>query len=173
MNRSGRRPSRQATVRFLSAWLWGIPVVLLLVLGGCQGKPAKLTTTDGQHLAWEDMDISQRKRHMQQAVLPVAVSVFSSWRPERFASVDCTLCHGKGVREERFDMPTNHLPRLSGALFLGPEFSAHPETTRLKLNELVPRMADALGKKPFSLLTRRGFGCYSCHLGPNGAMYGN
>ena len=173
MSGSGRRRSSQATARLLSAWLCGIPVVLLLVLGGCQGKPAKLTTTDGQQLAWDDMDISQRKRHMQQAVLPVAVSVFSSWRPERYARVDCTLCHGKGAREERFDMPTDHLPRLSGALLLGPEFSAHPETTRLKLNELVPRMAEALGKKPFSLLTRRGFGCYSCHLGLDGAMFGN
>ena len=70
-------------------------------------------------------------------------------------------------------MPTAHLPRLSGDLLLGPEFRKHPETTRLKLNRLVPEIADALGLKTFSIVTRTGFGCYSCHLGPTGPMFGN
>jgi len=65
------------------------------------------------------------------------------------------------------------LPRLSGDALLGPEFQKHPQTTRLKLNRLVPEIADALGVKPFSIITRRGFGCYSCHLGPNGPLFGN
>jgi hypothetical protein len=43
----------------------------------------------------------------------------------------------------------------------------------LKLDRLVPEMAGALGVKEFSLITRRGFGCYSCHLGPEGPMFGN
>jgi len=60
-----------------------------------------------------------------------------------------------------------------GELLLGPEFKNHPETTRLKLNSLVPMMADSLGLKSFSIITRTGFGCYSCHLGPTGAMFGN
>jgi hypothetical protein len=70
-------------------------------------------------------------------------------------------------------MPTSHLPRLSGDFLLGPEFQKHPETTRLKLNRLVPEMAEALGLKPFSIITRKGFGCYSCHLGPDGPLFGN
>ncbi|MEJ2589491.1 MAG: hypothetical protein P8165_18290, partial [Deltaproteobacteria bacterium] len=63
--------------------------------------------------------------------------------------------------------------RLSGDLLLGPEFEKYPDTTRLKLNQLVPTMSQALGLKPFSLITRSGFGCYSCHLGPDGPMFGN
>ena len=70
-------------------------------------------------------------------------------------------------------MPTTHLPRLSGSVLLGPEFEMHPETTRLKLDQLVPFMATSLGKKTFNVITRRGFGCYSCHLGPTGPMFGN
>lgn len=58
-------------------------------------------------------------------------------------------------------------------MLLGPEFEKHPDTTRLKLDRLVPKMAAALGLKPFSLVTRRGFGCYSCHLGPEGSLFGN
>jgi hypothetical protein len=34
-------------------------------------------------------------------------------------------------------------------------------------------MAGALGLKSFSIITRTGFGCYSCHLGPTGPMFGN
>jgi hypothetical protein len=37
----------------------------------------------------------------------------------------------------------------------------------------VPEMAEGLGLKTFSLITRSGFGCYSCHLGPNGPLFGN
>ncbi len=42
-----------------------------------------------------------------------------------------------------------------------------------KLDRPVPEMAEALGLKTFSLVTRTGFGCYSCHLGPTGPMFGN
>jgi hypothetical protein len=43
----------------------------------------------------------------------------------------------------------------------------------LKLDRLVPEIAAALGLKSFSIITRTGFGCYSCHLGPTGPMFGN
>ncbi|WP_217639032.1 hypothetical protein [Syntrophus gentianae] len=55
---------------------------------------------------------------------------------------------------------------------LRPEFAKNPETTRLKLDSLVPAMSEALELKSFSIITRRGFGCYSCHLGPGGPMFG-
>lgn len=150
-------------------------IILLLAtnLIGCQQKPVEQDAVANARVDWADMDISQRKQHMEKVVLPIAASVFQSWRPDRYAKIDCTLCHGQGVQDQNFHMPTSHLPRLSGSLFLGPEFSNHPDTTRLKLDRLVPEMAKALGKKPFNLITRRGFGCYSCHLGPDGPMFGN
>lgn len=83
------------------------------------------------------------------------------------------LCHGQGAVIWNFSMPTDHLPRLSGDVLLGSEFEKHPETTRLKLNRLVPEMSEALGLKSFSIDARSGFGCYSCHRGPDGAMFGN
>ena len=119
------------------------------------------------------MNIEHRKVHMTNVVLPRASVTFSLWCPERFAQIDCTMCHGQGVKIGNFKMATAHLPRLSGELLLGTEFKKHPETTRLKLNSLVPEMAEALGLKSFSIITRSGFGCYSCHLGPNGPMFGN
>lgn len=144
-----------------------------MILWSCYPKRIGPIGPDGKKLTWENMNKSQRKTQMKKAVLPVAAELFASWRPERFAEVDCGLCHGPKAKNEEFKMPTDYLPRLSGNFLLGPEFEKYPQTTRLKLDRLVPLMADALGLKPFSIITRRGFGCYSCHLGPDGPMYGN
>ena len=154
----------------------GMGILLLsavLIFWSCYPKRIGPVGPDGKKLAWKDMNTPQRKAHMKKAILPNAAELFAAWRPERFSEVDCGLCHGPGAGTGDFSMPTDYLPRLSGDFLLGPEFEKHPETTRLKLDRLVPMMADALGLKSFSLLTRRGFGCYSCHLGPDGPMYGN
>ena len=144
-----------------------------ILLTGCYPKRVGPPGSDGKALAWPEMSLEQRKTHMRTAVLPRAAAIFRSWRPDRFGEVDCTLCHGQRARSGHFKMPTEHLPRLSGDLLLGPEFAKHPNTTRLKLNQLVPEISTALGLKRFSILTRKGFGCYSCHLGPDGPVFGN
>jgi hypothetical protein len=140
---------------------------------GCYPKRVGPAGPGGKSLTWMEMTVVQRQTHMQQEVLPRAAAIFRSWRPDRYAEADCQLCHGLGAAIWNFSMPTDHLPRLSGHVLLGPEFEKYPDTTRLKLNQLVPEMSDALGLKSFSIITRKGFGCYSCHLGPKGAMFGN
>ena len=77
------------------------------------------------------MTLEQRKVHMRTAVLPQAAAIFRDWRPDRYGEVDCTLCHGRRAKRGHFKMPTDHLPRLSGDLLLGPEFERHPATTRM------------------------------------------
>jgi len=144
-----------------------------LLVFGCYPKRVGPVGYDGQRMTWPEMDKAERKIHMKDVVMPRAAAVFRDWRPEKYATVNCTLCHGDGVKADNFHMPTAHLPRLSGELLLGPEFAKYPDTTRLKLDRLVPEMADALGVKSFSVITRRGFGCYSCHLGPEGPMFGH
>ncbi|MCG6911239.1 MAG: hypothetical protein LJE94_14095 [Deltaproteobacteria bacterium] len=150
-----------------------IAVIVLILLNGCYPKRVGPAGPDGKALTWSEMSMAQRKVHMRQVVLPRAAAIFREWRPDRHAQVDCSLCHGQGAVSEDYAMPTDHLPRLSGEVLLGPEFEQYPDTTRLKLNRLVPEMSDALGLKSFSIITRRGFGCYSCHLGPTGPMFGN
>lgn len=150
-----------------------VALLAALAVWSCYPKQVGPLGPGGKKLTWVEMNKEQRKVHMRNVVLPRAAVIFGEWRPERFATVDCTLCHGQGAPAGMFDMPTDHLPRLSGEVLLGPEFEKHPDTTRLKLKRLVPEISDALGVKSFSLITRRGFGCYSCHLGPAGPLFGN
>jgi hypothetical protein len=150
-----------------------VALTLVLVAAGCYPKGIGPVGPEGDRLTWEEMTREQRMTHMNQVVLPRAAVIFRDWRPERYQEPNCSLCHGSGAASGNYKMPTDHLPRLSGEVLLGPEFEKHPDTTKLKLNRLVPRMADALGFKTFSIITRSGFGCYSCHLGPDGPMFGN
>lgn len=163
-----------SALRSLKKALYAVAFAFCILLTwGCYPKPVGLPGLDGKQRTWSEMNVQQRKAHMKRAVLPQAAAIFRSWRPDRYTVVDCTLCHGSKAYKGDFRMPTEHLPRLSGELLLGPEFKTHPRTTQLKLDRLVPAMADALGVKRFSIITRTGFGCYSCHLGPNGPMFGN
>jgi hypothetical protein len=128
---------------------------------------------DGVLLTWKKMNTEQRKEHMKNVVLPRAGAVFQEWRPGHYTKMDCTLCHRDVENTGNFHMPNKYLPRLSGEVLLGSERMRYPETTELKLNRLVPVMSDVLGVKSFNIVTRRGFGCYSCHLGPDGPMFGH
>ena len=155
-------------------WLRGIGIVMaILALCSCYPKRVGPVGISGERLTWPEMSIDQKKKHMREVVLPRAVQVFRAWRPDRYRQIDCRLCHGPDPVAANFRMPSPHLPRLSGEVLLGPEFAKYPDTARLKLDSLVPAISEALGLKKFSIITRRGFGCYSCHLGPGGPMFGH
>jgi hypothetical protein len=171
-----RTPNKTAAIcKTLLCVTANLAICLLVstILIGCAEKPKKRYAMDGRELSWEEMNLDQHKWVMRQEVIPLAQSIFQSWRPDKYREIDCTLCHGEGAKKNDFHMPTAHLPRLSGELFLGTEFRNYPDTTKLKLDRLVPGMAEILGQKQFSLITRRGFGCYSCHFGPKGPQFGH
>ena len=155
-------------------WLLQIGLAMTIIaLVSCYPKPVGPSGSSAERRTWPEMSLEQKKAHMAGVVLPRAATVFRAWRPDRFTQIDCTLCHGPGATEGRFHMPSAHLPHLSGAVLLGPEFEKYPDTTRLKLDRLVPVMSESLGLSSFSIITRRGFGCYSCHFGPNGPRFGH
>jgi len=148
-------------------------ILCVLIIWSCYPKRVGPIGPDRKQLTWDEMNIDQRKTHMESFVLPRAAELFRTWQPRRFHDVSCNLCHDIGTATGNFHMPTSHLPRLSGDWTLSPEFEKYPDTTKLKLDRLIPLMSEALGKKSFSVITRRGFGCYSCHLGPSGPMFGH
>jgi hypothetical protein len=150
-----------------------LAILCVLLVWSCYPRPVGPIGPDRKQLTWDEMTIEQRKTHMKDVVLPRVAELFHTWQPKRFDNVSCNLCHDLETAAENFHMPTSHLPRLSGDWTLGPEREKYPETTKLKLDRLIPLMSGALGQKSFSIITRRGFGCYSCHLGPSGPMFGH
>jgi len=98
-------------------------------------------------------------------MLVVASTLLCGCYPKRVGPI--------GPEGKKLTWAEMNLSERKAHMLLGPEFARAPETTSLKLNRLVPEMSAALGVKPFSIISRKGFGCYSCHLGPDGAMYGN
>ena len=103
------------SMKFLSLFC----IALMFVCCGHYPKRIGPMGPDHKRLTWNAMSKPQRETHMRKAVLPRAAALFSAWRPDRFARVDCTLCHGAGAYTGNFNMPTTHLPRLSGDAFLG------------------------------------------------------
>ena len=156
--------------RFMSM---SLAILCLMAICSCYPKPVGPYGPEDKQLTWEEMNKEQRKTHMEKVVLPRAAELFRTWQPKKFTTVSCNLCHNIDTISDDFHMPTSHLPKLSGDWTLSPEFEKYPDTTQLKLDRLVPLMSQALGQKSFSLITRRGFGCYSCHLGPSGPLFGN
>jgi len=148
-------------------------IMCALILFSCYPKPIGPVGQDGKQLTWDMMSTDQRKMHMKTVVLPRAGELFRNWKPEKYSNPGCTLCHDNEITTGNFHMPGRHLPVLSGDWTLKPEFEKYPDTTRLKLDKLVPLMSEALGQKSFSIITKRGFGCYSCHMGPSGPMFGH
>lgn len=104
------------------------------LLCGCYPKRVGPLDPEGKQLTWEQMDLSQRKAHMRQKVLPVAADVFGTWQPERFARVDCSLCHVQGETQGIYDMPTAALPPTKRSTAFGTRIRQgsgnHPAQTR-------------------------------------------
>ena len=93
----------------------------------------------GNQLTWAQMNVEQRKARMR-TVSCRGREMFSRL-PRAICQGGLPLCHGQEAEIGLFDMPTAHLPRLSGSLLLRPEFKKYPDTTRLKLNRLAPTLA--------------------------------
>ena len=88
----------------------------------------------------------------------------SSHDAERFAEVGCETCHGPEPKQRRFEMPSDHLPRLDPTGRFAAHEKTEPEITAFMIDEVVPTMAEALGLPVYDPETKQGFGCFRCHL---------
>jgi hypothetical protein len=147
----------------------------LAVLAGCGGTqpepptsapaPAPATSEPATGaVAWKDMKRAARIEHMKHVVLPMMKAEFAAFEPDVFADFKCAVCHGDGAADKTYKMPNSKLPRLpSDAEGMKALAAAEPEAFKFMSETVVPKMAAALGEKPYDPATHEGFGCFRCH----------
>ena len=117
--------------------------------------------------AYKDMDKKERAAFMKRVVLPKAKAMFASFDP-KFGEVTCRTCHGDGVDDKTFKMPNPKLKPLPGTeeAYMA-WIKKNPEEgkwSKFMGEQVVPAMADMLGKQAFDPKTKTGdFSCGACH----------
>lgn len=135
----------------------------IVIAGGCASPTATQpqTTVQPSSTSFEHMDLDHRIEFMKTVVLPKMKPIFQNHDAKKFASFDCTTCHGNGAASGDYEMPNSDLPKL--------DFSDLSKFQQAELdwmqNEVKPTMAGLL-QMPESTRTRKGFGCLSCHTKP-------
>lgn len=106
----------------------------------------------------EDMPDADKAAFMNAHVVPAMAPIFQAADPDHAAEFGCKTCHGPDSQE-----PTDFLPRLTvkdGKLV---QMETHPEVSKVMAEQVVPKMIEVLGEKPYDPATGEGFGCGGCH----------
>jgi len=126
-----------------------------------QSSQAVSTTED---LPWAQMTHVQRLDYMRNVVMPRMRTEFAKFDSAHFGKINCTTCHGDGVKAGTFAMPNPGLPKLPNS----PDgfkawMNANPEMYSFMVKTVKPVMADLLKMPQFNPATNSGFGCTNCH----------
>lgn len=132
--------------------------------GGGGGSAAGSGTAEAAKPALPDvpfdsLDHEQRIQFMKEVVVPAMAPLFKNHDPKMFADFGCKTCHGEGVKEGKFDMPNDKLPKL-----FGPSMEKYKkEDLEWMGNEIKPAMAKLLKQPEYTKENPKGFGCLECH----------
>lgn len=143
-----------------------------LFLAACGSKsPSTNTTPTGGGSAaeapkgplpdvpFDSLDHEQRIQFMKEKVMPTMAPLFKAHNAERYAEFGCETCHGAGVKEGKFDMPNDKLPKL-----FGPSMSTYKkEDLEWMGKEIKPTMAKLLQQPEYTEQNPKGLGCLECH----------
>jgi hypothetical protein len=149
-----------------------LAVVLVAACGGkgatgpTTGAPPKEEPPPPEGMAFKDMTMAQRGSFMKHTVMPSMAVVFQKFDSTKFADFNCKTCHGSGVDDGSFEMPSADLPKLPKPEAFE-EFMKDPEHARwvqFMAMEVKPPMAKMLMMTEYNPETNTGeFGCYACH----------
>lgn len=143
-------------------------LVLVAACGSSAKAPKPADPADpAKALVWKDMNADQRKKFMEDVVMPKAKAVFVAFDP-KFEKMDCKTCHGAGVDTGHYEMPNPQIKPLpnSEAAFMA-WLGKDPEAARytpFMAEKVEPMMAELLHMTPFDPKTMTGeLGCQTCH----------
>jgi hypothetical protein len=109
---------------------------------------------------WASMDRDARLTFMGTDVLPKMKDAF---KQRGFDTFKCANCHGEDYKEVDFKMP-NDLTPLNPDNPIQSGMDLDEEMTKFMVSEVLPQMAELLGKETDVTTGKGEFGCLSCHL---------
>jgi hypothetical protein len=109
---------------------------------------------------WAAMDRDARLTYMGTEVLPKMKDAF---KQRGFDTFKCANCHGADYKEVDFKMP-NDLTPLNPENPIQSGMDLDEEMTKFMVSEVLPQMAELLGKETDVTTGKGEFGCLSCHL---------
>jgi hypothetical protein len=146
-----------------------VRLAALLLVASCHVERAKPPSPvpGPPELAWKQMTHAQRADYMDAVVVPKMKPLFQELDPKLFADFGCKTCHGKGVDNEKFDMPNPDLFVLPGTpAGMMPIVKTKGRWVEVMTKRIKPTMAGLLGLQKFDPEHAQpdAFGCQSCHV---------
>jgi hypothetical protein len=120
-------------------------------------------TPGGPTPAWSAMSHDQKLAFMQKTFYPKMKDEFASFNSGKYGDMNCTTCHGDGVKDHSFKMPNAKLPKLNPDGGFKKHMDKTPEITKFMMSKVVPDAAALIGEQPYDPKTQKGFGCFDCH----------
>lgn len=109
---------------------------------------------------WADMSRDERMTLMGTEVLPAMKEAFMQ---QGFDTFKCANCHGEDYKDVDFKMP-NDLTPLNPDNPIQSGMDLDEEMTKFMVSQVLPQMAELLGKETDVTTGKGEFGCLSCHL---------
>lgn len=109
---------------------------------------------------WATMDRDGRLTYMGTEVLPKMKEAF---KQRGFDTFKCANCHGEDYKEVDFKIP-NDLTPLNPDNPIQSGMDLDEEMTKFMVSEVLPQMAEMLGKETDVTTGKGEFGCLGCHL---------
>ncbi len=120
-----------------------------------EAAPAEVTSPE----TWsEATTLELQVAFMKAKIMPPMGPVFQASDAEAYADFSCATCHGPDKKP-----PTEYLPELTLKDGKITSFEEAPEVSKFMAEEVVPKMAAAMGLAPYNPETHEGFGCGGCH----------
>jgi hypothetical protein len=152
-------------------------VVIALACGGagCGGQasasppppavgPAEVAIAPPKPGEWITWSHARKETYMRTTFLAEEQKIFAAWEPARYHALVCADCHGRGVDDGTFRMPSQDLPKLHG----GPEgfqelAAKEPQVLAFMQKTVAAQTARLLGLPEFDMTRHTGFSCWDCH----------
>ncbi|HMI85444.1 MAG TPA: hypothetical protein VK550_15215 [Polyangiaceae bacterium] len=142
-----------------------LSIAACLFVAACGSAPDG-TAAGSQPATYADMTFEQRALFMNDVVLPQMTQTFVAFDP-KFAKMSCATCHGEGMLDGSYAMPSARIPKLPASEEAFYEYLKDPEHARwsqFMLDKVWPEMATLLKVPMFDPATHAdGFSCSNCH----------